>query len=121
VLEAGLGWIVGWQKPAFLGAERLRTQKAGGLERKLVGFEVKDRGIARHGHQVMRGDEAVGVVTSGTQTPFLKKALGLAMVPIDLAVVGTPLEIEVRGRRLRAEVVPEPFYKRPRPKPGASE
>jgi aminomethyltransferase len=113
-LEAGLGWIVGWKKDRFLGADALRTQKAEGPSRKLVPFEIKDRGIARHGHLVMEGAEPVGVVTSGTQTPFLKKAIGFAMVPAALTQEGTPIEIDVRGRRLRAEVVPEPFYKRPR-------
>ena len=115
VVEAGLGWIVGWKKDAFLGAERLREQKAGSLERKLVGFEMRDRAIARHGHAVMVGDTQVGVVTSGTQTPFLKKAIGLAMVPLALAEPGNSLTIDVRGRQVRAEVVPEPFYKRSKP------
>jgi glycine cleavage system T protein (aminomethyltransferase) len=114
VLEAGLGWIVGWKKDDFQGADRLRAQKAGGLTRKLVPFEVKDRGIARHGHPVLRDGQEAGVVTSGTQTPYLKKAIGFAMVPADMTAVGTPFEIDVRGRRIRAEVVPEPFYKRSR-------
>ena len=113
VLEAGLGWIVGWKKDAFLGSERLRAQKAGGPTKKLVPFEMTDRAIARHGHPVMAGDQTVGVVTSGTQTPFLKKAIGFAKVPIGMAAIGTPLEIDIRGRRVRATVVPEPFYKRP--------
>ena len=112
VLEAGLGWIVGWKKPTFSGADRLREQKQQGLERKLVAFEMRERAIARHGHAVMRGERACGVVTSGTQTPYLKKAIGLAMLPIDMTAVGTSFEIDVRGRRARAEVVAEPFYKR---------
>lgn len=119
VLEAGLGWIVGWKKPAFIGAEPLRAQKAGGLTRRLVAFEMADRAIARHGHVVMRGDASCGVVTSGTQTPFLKKAIGLAMVPLDLAMVGTRFDIDIRGRRCPATVVPEPFYRRPRAAVGA--
>ena len=94
VLEAGLGWIVSWPKERFVGAERLRQQKAAGLTRKLVGFEMTERAIARHGHPIMRGGSPCGVVTSGTQTPFLKKAIGLAMVPIDLSEVGTSLEID---------------------------
>jgi aminomethyltransferase len=113
VLEAGLGWIVGWKKTDFLGADVLRRQKAGELSRKLAPFEIKDRAIARHGYPVVRSDENVGVVTSGTQTPFLKKSIGLAMVPVDLAGVGTQLDIQIRGRVVAAEVVPEPFYKRP--------
>jgi len=113
VLEAGLGWIVGWKKDDFLGAKALREQKAGSLARKLVAFEMRDRAIGRHGYPVLRDGQSVGVVTSGTQTPFLKKAIGLAMVPVDMTAVGTRFEIEVRGRSVAAEVVPEPFYKRP--------
>ncbi len=112
VLEAGLGWIVGWKKDDFLGAARLREQKATGVARKLAPFEVTDRAIARHGYPVMSDGRQVGTVTSGTQTPFLKKAIGFAMVPAAMAVVGQPLSIDVRGRLVRAEVVPEPFYKR---------
>ncbi len=113
VLEAGLGWIVGWKKDDFLGAARLREQRIHGVARKLAPFEVTDRAIARHGHAVMSDGRPVGTVTSGTQTPFLKKAIGFAMVPAAMAVVGQPLLIDVRGRLVRAEVVPEPFYKRP--------
>jgi len=112
VLEAGLGWIVGWNKPHFTGEPRLREQKIQGVTRRLAAFEIKDRGIARQGHVVVEGGEAVGVVTSGTQTPFLKKAIGFAMVPVALTAVGSALTIDVRGRHLRAEVVAEPFYKR---------
>ena len=112
-VEAGLSWIVGWQKTAgFVGADRLRTQKAEGPPRKLVGFELTDRGIARHGYTVVRGGTAVGVVTSGTQTPFLKKAIGMAYVPAALAAVGTSFEIDIRGKMTPAVVVPLPFYKR---------
>jgi aminomethyltransferase len=112
VLEADLGWIVGWKKPDFLGAEVLRRQKAEGVGRKLVGFEVLDRGIARHGHDVFLNGDKAGVVTSGTQTPFLKKSIGMAYVPAASATPGTEFEIDCRGRRLRATVVPMPFYKR---------
>jgi aminomethyltransferase len=115
VVEAGLSWIVGWKKDTFLGAECLRAQKAGSLERRLVGFEMRDRAIARHGHAVLDGDTPVGVVTSGTQTPYLKKSIGLAMVPVAMSALGTALTIDIRGRRVQAEVVPEPFYKRSKP------
>jgi aminomethyltransferase len=114
VLEAGLGWIVGWQKDGFIGAERLREQKATGLSRRLVAFEMTERAIARHGYPVLAEGKSCGVVTSGTQTPFLKKAIGFAMVPIDRTSVGTRLEIGVRGRPSAAVVVAEPFYKRTR-------
>jgi aminomethyltransferase len=114
VLEADLGWIVGWKKPAFIGHERLRQQKEQGVTRKLVGFEMIDRGIARHGYPVVRDGQQVGVVTSGTQTPFVKKAIGMAYVPTELTAPGTELEIDVRGRASKARVVPLPFYKRAR-------
>jgi aminomethyltransferase len=114
VLEADLGWIVGWKKHGFTGAEALRRQKVEGVARKLVGFEVLDRGIARHGHQVFVDGTQAGVVTSGTQTPFVKKAIGMAYLPAERTAPGTEFEVDVRGRRLRAQVVPMPFYKRPR-------
>jgi aminomethyltransferase len=76
---------------------------------------MRDRAIARHGHVVMDGETPVGVVTSGTQTPYLKKSIGLAMVPLALSAPGTSLTIDIRGRRVHAEVVPEPFYKRSKP------
>lgn len=112
VLEADLGWTVGWQKPEFIGHERLRQQKEKGVARKLVGFEMLDRGIGRHGYAVVRNGEQVGVVTSGTQTPFVKKAIGMAYVPIEMTTPGTELHIDIRGRPSRAAVVPLPFYKR---------
>jgi aminomethyltransferase len=110
-LEAGLGWTLGWNTD-FIGRDALREQKEQGVARKLVGFEMVDRGIARHGYQVMRGAKPVGVVTSGTHTPFLKKAIGMAYVPTDMAPAGTEIDIDVRGRVSRARVVPLPFYKR---------
>jgi aminomethyltransferase len=115
VLEAGLGWIVGWNKPAFTGHETLRAQRAQGVTRRIVAFEMTDRAIARHGHAILRDGQPCGHVTSGTQTPFLQKAIGLAMVPVALAEPGQELVIDVRGRRAMARVVPEPFYKRVRP------
>src|SRR5213595_3415074 len=75
-LEADLGWIVGWKKDDFVGAAALREQKASGVGRRIVGFEMIDRGIARHGYDAYIGGEKAGVVTSGTQTPYLKKAIG---------------------------------------------
>ncbi len=113
-LEADLGWMVGWNKGDFLGADVLRRQKAEGVTRKIVGFEMLDRGIARSGHDVYLGDVRVGRVTSGTQTPFLKKAIGMAYVPPQLTGNGTEFDIDIRGRHTRAKVVPLPFYKRKR-------
>ena len=114
VLEAGLGWMIGWSNDRFIGRERLVQQKEKGTIRRLVGFELLDRGIARHGHEVVRDGRPIGVVTSGTQTPYLKKAIGMAYVPTDLAVPATEIDVDIRGRIARARVVPMPFYKRGR-------
>ncbi len=114
VLEADLGWIVGWNKPSFVGRDVLLQQKTTGVSRRLVGFEVLDRGIARHGYPVLIDGVEAGMVTSGTQTPFLKKAIGMAYVPTEAAEPGRAIEVAVRDRRLRAQVVALPFYKRPR-------
>jgi aminomethyltransferase len=114
VLEADLGWIVGWKKEDFLGAEVLRRQKEEGVQRKLIGFEMLDRAIARHGYDAYVEGRKAGTVTSGTQTPFLKKAIGMAYLPVSHTTAGTEFEIDVRGRRARAQVVPMPFYKRAR-------
>lgn len=114
VLEADLGWIVGWNKPDFIGAEPLRRQKATGVTRRLIGFEMDERGIARQGYDVFVDGQKAGVVTSGTQTPFVRKAIGMAYVPSDRTAPDTALEIDIRGRRSRAHVVPLPFYKKPR-------
>jgi aminomethyltransferase len=112
VLEADLGWIVGWKKASFLGRDVLHAQKAQGVTKKLAGFEMIDRAIARHGHPVLHNGMPVGVVTSGTQTPFLKKAIGMAYLPPAQTTPGTEIEIDIRGRRAKAVVVPMPFYKR---------
>ena len=112
--EAGLDWVVKLSKGDFIGRAALQRQKEKGVPRPLVGFEVEGRGIARQGHPVLVGGEPVGVVTSGTFSPTLEKALGLAWAPIGLADPGRRVEIDVRGRRLPARLVETPFYKRPR-------
>jgi aminomethyltransferase len=112
VLEADLGWIVGWKKEEFIGQDALRRQKQEGVRRKLVGFEMLERAIARHGYDVYLDGAKAGVVTSGTQTPYLKRAIGMAYVPADRASTGTEFDVDIRGRRMRAQVVPMPFYKR---------
>ena len=112
VLEADLGWTIGWKKPEFIGREALSQQKSTGVARKLVGFEVIDRGIARQGYAVMKDGRQVGTVTSGTQTPYLKKAIGMAYVPAGMTESGGEIEIDIRGRRSQARVVPLPFYRR---------
>src|SRR5262245_7949037 len=122
-LEADLGWIVGWKKDDFIGAAVLREQKTNGVARKIVGFEMLDRGIARHGYDAYVGDDKgdekgekegdnKGIVTSGTQTQYLKKAIGMAYLPDAQTAPGPEFDVDIRGRRTRARVVPMPFYKR---------
>ncbi|HLA94071.1 MAG TPA: glycine cleavage system aminomethyltransferase GcvT [Pyrinomonadaceae bacterium] len=111
-LEANLGWITKLQKGEFLGRDKIVELKEAGLKRKLAGFEMKEPGIARDGFDIYIGDEKVGVVTSGSPAPFLKKNIGLAFLPPEFANVGQEIKIDVRGKRLAAEVVPTPFYKR---------
>jgi aminomethyltransferase len=113
-LEANLGWITKLQKGDFIGRDQIAALKENGLTRKLIGFEMKEPGIARDGFDIYVGDEKVGVVTSGSPAPFLKKNIGLAFLPPEFANVGQEIRIDVRGKRLAAEVVPTPFYKRER-------
>ncbi len=111
-LEANLGWITKLQKGDFIGSAALASQKEAGLSRKLAGFEMTEPGIARDGFDVYVGEEKVGVVTSGSPAPFLKKNIGLAFLPPDFAKAGQEIKIDVRGKHLRAVIVPTPFYKR---------
>ncbi|MGB8507688.1 MAG: glycine cleavage system aminomethyltransferase GcvT [Pyrinomonadaceae bacterium] len=112
LLEANLGWITKLNKGDFTGRDALARQKEEGVRRKLVGFEVTERGIARDGQDVYVNDERVGTVTSGSPAPFLKKNIGLAYVPAELANTGQEIAIDVRGRRVGARIVATPFYKR---------
>jgi aminomethyltransferase len=116
LVEAGLGWIVSLEeeKGAFNGRPVLEEQKKNGPPRKLVGFEVTGRGIARHGYPVYLAGKEAGAVTSGSYAPFLQKNIGLCYLPSEKAAAGTDLEVEIRGKRIPARVVPTPFYKRPR-------
>jgi aminomethyltransferase len=111
-LEAGLRWLVKFKKGDFLGREALLRQKEEGLTRRLAGFEIVGRGIARSHYPVLVGGSRVGEVTSGTFSPFLKKSIGLAYLPIGSTEVGTDLEVEIRGKPVPARVVEIPFYKR---------
>ena len=112
--EAGLQWTVKLDAGSFHGRQALIRQQDAGVARRLVGFEVLDRGIARQGHTIWIEGEAVGAVTSGTMCPTLGKAAGMAYVPVELAEKGREVEIEVRKRRLRARLVDLPFYRRPK-------
>ena len=111
-LEAGLGWITKFSAP-FLNSENLKAQKEAGVTRKLVAFEMIDRGIPRHDYEI--GDangNVVGVVTSGTQSPSLEKAIGLGYVPTAMTALGTEIFILIRGKALKAVVVSLPFFKK---------
>jgi aminomethyltransferase len=109
--EADLGWIVKMNKGDFLGRNALAAQKAAGVPRKLVGFDMVDRGIARHGYPA-RTAAGAGLVTSGTHSPTLGKPIGLALLPTAATAVGTEFEVEIRGRGAKARIVPTPFYRR---------
>ena len=112
-LEAGLGWITKFTKE-FTNSAALKAQKEAGVQRKLVGFELIDRGIPRHGYNIVDAAGAViGVVTSGTQSPSLNKAIGMGYVPTALSAPGTEILIDVRGKSLKARVVKVPFYLQP--------
>ncbi|HYI09479.1 MAG TPA: glycine cleavage system aminomethyltransferase GcvT [Thermoanaerobaculia bacterium] len=111
-IEADLAWIVKLEKGDFAGRDVLAREKSEGPRRKLVGFEMVDRGIARHGYPVVDGKEEIGVVTSGTHSPTLKKAIGLAYLPLDKSAQGSEFNVLIRGKETRARVVPTPFYKR---------
>jgi aminomethyltransferase len=114
-IEAGLGWAVKLDKGSFIGREAIAAVKESGPARRTVGFQLLERaGSARHGYPVERGGRRVGVVTSGAHSPTLGAEVGLALVDADVAGVGKPLEIVIRGRPVRAEQVKLPFYRRAR-------
>jgi aminomethyltransferase len=112
--EADLGWIVKLKKGDFIGREALARQKAEGLRRRLVGFEMEGRPIARHGYDACVDGRKVGSVTSGTLAPFLDKRIGLVYLPLESCEVGSSFEVQVRGKAQAARVVETPFYKRDR-------
>lgn len=110
-LEAGLGWITKFTKD-FINSEALQAQKEAGVEKKLVGFELVDRGIPRHDYAIVNAEGVeIGRVTSGTMSPSTGKAIGLGYVPKDLSSPGSEIYIQVRNKALKAEVVKLPFYK----------
>jgi aminomethyltransferase len=113
-LEAGLAWVVKIGKGEFIGRARLAQQADAGVSRRLVGLEMRDPGIPRHGQSVWGDDRSVGTVTSGIKSPSLGSFIGLAYVEAPLATRGTALRVDVRGRRLAAQVVDRPFYRRVR-------
>jgi aminomethyltransferase len=115
VWEAGLDRFCKTEKPEFVGRAILEKAKAAGLTRTLVGLEMVERGIARDGYKVLDGGgREIGYITSGSPAPFLKKNIALAYVPPTFAAVGTAVKVEIRMQSVRAQVVPTPFYKRPK-------
>ncbi len=109
-LEAGLGWVVKPTKGEFIGRDALEKVRAEGLTRKLVGIEMVDRAVARHGYPVLKDGRRVGVVTSGSYAPSVDKYIAMAYVETALAGVGTELAVEIRGQAKAARVVKTPFH-----------
>jgi aminomethyltransferase len=114
-IEAGIGFAVKPNKEAdFNGKAVLKEQKENGPARKLVGIELVDKGIPRHGYEVFVDEQQIGVVTTGTQSPTLKKNIGVALLKSEFTELGTEVEVQIRKKRLKAVVVATPFYKRPK-------
>ena len=112
VYEADLSWIVKLNKGEFIGRDALAAQKAQGITRKLVGFEMIERGIGRDHYPIVIDEQPVSQVSSGSPAPFLKKNIGLAYLPLSHAAIGSQFQIDVRGKLVAAQVVATPFYKR---------
>jgi len=111
-IEAGLGWITKFTKD-FVDSDKLKAEKEAGVKRKLVGFEMIDRGIPRHDYKVIDANgKEIGKVTSGTQGPTVKKAIGLAYVTLDHAAIDSEIFIEIRDKGVKAKVVKFPFYQK---------
>jgi aminomethyltransferase len=115
VWEAGLDRFCKMEKPEFIGRAALEKAKSSAGKRTLVGLEMVERGIARDGYKVQDdGGREIGYVTSGSYAPFLKKNIALAYVPPEFGTVGSTVKVEIRGQGVKAQVVPTPFYKRPK-------
>jgi aminomethyltransferase len=109
-LEASLGWVVKPAKGDFIGRDAIERVRAAGVTRRLVGFEMAERAIARHGYRLLREGREIGVVTSGSYGPSVDKSIGIGYVPTAHAAVGTELQVDVRGKPQPARVVKTPFY-----------
>lgn len=112
-IEAGLGWITKIDKGEFIGKSAIAQMKTSGPKRKLVGFEVHGKNIARHGYAILKDDQSIGHVTSGTFSPSLQKAIGMGYVATEHSAIDTEITIDVRGRAAQARIVKTPFYQRP--------
>ena len=111
-LEAGLGWVTKFSKPAFLGREALVEQKNRGLGRKLVGLELLAPGIARANYELQKQGRTIGRITSGTKSPSLGKSIAVGYVSFEDSEIGNHVDVNVRGRSVPAKIVPVPFYNR---------
>lgn len=111
-LEAKLSYFVKLNKDEFIGKEQLKKQKENGLKRKLVGFELNGKGIARHGYEVLANNQVIGYVTTGYSSPTLKKAVGMALIDSKYSELNTEIEIAIRKKRVKANIIKTPFYKK---------
>jgi aminomethyltransferase len=109
-LEAGLGWVVKPAKGEFIGREAIEAMRARGVPRKLVGFEMVERAVPRHGYRLLRSGAEAGVVTSGSFSPSLERGIGMGYVRTDASAVGTELDVEIRGQGQPARVAKTPFH-----------
>jgi aminomethyltransferase len=115
VWEADLGRYTKMEKSDFIGKAALEKAKGEGLKRILVGLEMIERGIGRDGYKIFsESGEEIGYITSGSPGPFLKKNIALAYVPPNYSQIGNIVLVEVRSQKIKAQVVPTPFYKRPK-------
>lgn len=111
-IEAGLGWITKLAKVDFIGKAPIERMKAEGPSRRLVAFEVDGKAFPRHGYTLHQGEKEIGVVTSGTFSPMLQKGIGMGYVAAEAAAVGTKIDIDIRGKKIAAQIIKPPFYKK---------
>ncbi|MDE0145302.1 MAG: glycine cleavage system aminomethyltransferase GcvT [Nitrospira sp.] len=114
-IEANAKWVVSFDKGAFIGEPVLKQQMQDGPSRRLVAFELLEKAVPRHDMKLLAQDKQIGTVTSGNLSPILQKGIGLGYVEPAYAEAGTAFDVEIRGRRIPAQVVTLPFYKKPKP------
>jgi aminomethyltransferase len=112
-LEAGLGWVVDFDKPDFIGKEALLAQKEKGLDKKLIGFQLLQPGVPRKGYKIYSNGKQIGTVTSGNMSPMLNKGIGMGYVQPAYSGPDSEILIEIRDKVIPAVVVKRPFYKKP--------
>jgi aminomethyltransferase len=108
-LEAGLGWVVKPAKGEWIGRGAIEAMRAAGVKRKLVGFEMAERAVGRHGYRMLKDGAAAGIVTSGTFSPSLERCIGMGYITSELAAAGTEFDVDIRGQAHRARVAKTPF------------